>query len=806
MSHKFFLFVCIAFFTNGSFAQNIITGKLIDGNNKEALQYATVRLINPLDSSLVTGGVTNDVGEFSLSADSGNYLLESSYLTYVTNTTSIDLTSDKNIGSIELFQDANQIQAVEVTGLKSQTTYELDKKVFHVGKDITSVGTDAIDVLNNVPSVTTDIDGNVSLRGSQGVLILVNGQQSGLINSGNPNALKNLPASLIEKVEVITNPSARYDAEGQVGIINIVLKKQQKGGFNGSVNLDAGTPERYGGSFNLNYRKNDINIFSRLGGRFRSRTREGFSYYDYFTPVNGDITYQENNNEGDRSGYGGSGTLGIEYFFKEKQYITAQVDYEKGQDENARLVEYNDFIANRELFRTTHRLDNEEEDEEELEYSLSYNYDIDTLGKKIMVRAEYEQSDELEKNDFTETVIFGNGVEPVQQIAENLESQNEYLFQLDYILPFSKETKMEFGAKSTFSDIDTDFEVLELVDGVYENLPGQTNQFKYNEDIHALYAMYGNEKGKLGYQIGLRGEYSDINTRLVNTNEENPRDYFHLFPSAFLTYKTESDNSFQASYSRRINRPGFWELNPFLSYTNPRRIWTGNPNLNPEYTNSFELGYLKEWDVSTLNSSVYYRHTTDVITRITEVIAADTVRVMPQNLASRNSTGFEFLFNSDITDWLTVDLNTNLFYFTEDGSNIGEQFEAEGFSWFARGTTRVRLPNNLNGQLRFFYRGPSNTTQGHEQAVYALSAGVSKEILNNKGTISLNGRNILNSMKFNDKTVTENFVSFSEFEWRPPSAGIGFSYRFNQNGNNRRQRMNGEGQGQDFDRGEEGGM
>ena len=804
MTRNLFIF-CLLLFTHLSYGQYEVSGTLIDGNNEEVLQYATVRLLNPSDSTLVTGGVTNESGVFTLSATEGNYLLESSYLTYVTSTREINLSENTQLGSIAMYQDQAQIEAVEITGQKSQTTFELDKKVFNVGQDITSVGTDAIDVLSNVPSVTTDIDGNVSLRGSQGVLILINGQQSGLINSGDPNSLKNIPASLIEKVEVITNPSARYDAEGQVGIINIILKKQQQGGLNGSFNLDAGTPERYGGAVNLNYRKNDFNVFTRFGGRYRSRPRVGFTSFDYFSPVNG-LTYQENDTDSERTGYGGSGSVGLEYFFKDKQYITAQFDYERGRDDNESIVTYDDYIEDRELLRTTQRIDNEEENEEEMEYSIRYNYDIDTLGKKVLAQVQYEQSDETELNDFTESVLFGNGYNPVQQIAENHENQNEYLFQLDYILPFSKNTKMEFGAKSTLRDIDTDFEVQQLMNGEYETLPNQSNQFQYDEDIHALYAMYGNEEGSLGYQVGLRGEYSDINTRLIETNDENPRDYFQLFPSAFLTYRTENENAFQASYSRRINRPGFWELNPFLSYTNPRRIWTGNPNLDPEYTNSFELGYLKEWDVTTLNTSVYYRHTTDVITRITEPIGGDTVQVIPQNLATRNASGFEFLFNSDLTKWLTLDLNTNFFYFTEDGSNIGEQFEAEGFAWFARGTTRFRLPNDLNGQLRFFYRGPRNTTQGDRQALYSLDVGVSKDILNNKGTLSLNGRNLLNSLRFEGETITDTFISESEFQWRPPSAGLGFSYRFNQSNRDRSQQGGRGGNGDDYEGGEEGGF
>jgi len=799
---KLVVFILITFTTNQLYAQLEVKGVLKNEETQTALQFATVVILHPTDSTTITGGVTDEDGIFVLSAEPGTYLVKYSYISYVDKVEPLELTANTDLGAVFLLQDQEQLEAVVVEGEKSETQFYLDKKVFTVGKDLTSVGTDAIDVLGNVPSVSTDVEGNVSLRGSEGVQILINGKQSGLTGLGNTNALKNIPANLIDRIEVITNPSARYDAQGQVGIINIILKKQREAGINGSIDVNGGYPNSYGGALNLNFRQNKINLFTSLGGRYRESQGEGLAFYDYFSPINEGISFQENNRDMNRTGLGGNATLGLEYFFSEKQTLTGSFRYSKGDDDNETTIDYNDFNAGMDLIRTVQRLDNEKEDEEDLAYTINYNYDIDSLGKKISADIRYSQTEELELNDFAESILFGNSFDPVFQIASNLEMQDEYLFQIDFINPLSRDTKLEFGAKTSLRDINTDFEVQQLENGAYEVLQNQSNQFVYDENIYALYSQYGNEVGKVGYQVGLRGEYSDINTLLLSTNEENPREYFQLFPSAFLTYNTDNNNAIQLSYSRRVRRPGFWHLNPFLSFTDPRRLFSGNPNLDPELTNSYEVGYLKNWDKTTLNTALYYRKTNDVISRITLPISADTVQIIPQNLNTRDAGGLDFTLNSDITKWMTTDLNLNVFYFTEDGGNIGEQFEAEDVAWFTRLTNRFKFSDSFNGQMRFFYRGPSNTTQGTRSALSSLDLGLAKEVMKEKGTLSANVRDLFNQRRYEGEVITDNFYNYSEFQRRPRSINIGFNYRINQN-NKRKRGGNGE-RGEDYDGGGDG--
>ncbi len=780
------------------YAQNTgyIKGQLLDNQTKEVLPYASARLLNKADSSFVMGSVTDDTGFFSLNAAYGQYILSLEYIGYKTVQQELSVDSAlKDLGSISLEIDANQIKQVEVVGQKSETTYHLDKKVFTVGSDLTAVGTNAIDILNDVPSVATDIDGNVSLRGNAGVQILINGKQSGLTGLGTTNALKNIPADLIDRIEVITNPSARYDAQGQVGIINIVLKKQRKAGFNAAIDAAMGYPKQASTAVNLNYRKNAVNLFTNLGVRSNVRPGQGFANYQYFQPQ-GDITLTTNNRDFERKGLSYNGQFGLEYFMGERQSLTGSISYTIGDDKNETSTKYTNYNGNQ-LLDQRIRTDNETEDEEDLAYNLNYAFDIDKeKGKKLTADVRYDQTGETEGSDYFERTVLGTVQPDIKEKSLNKEQQGEYLFQVDFVNPLSKTQKLEFGAKSTLREIRTDFDVdREDEQGIYQPVAGLNNKFNYDEDIYALYGIYANEINKFSYQVGLRGEYTDIKTELKETDEVNARDYLNLFPSVFLNYKTKGGNAFQLSYSRRFQRPGFWYLNPFLTYSDARRRFTGNPNLNPEFSNQVELGVLKEWSTSTLNSSVYYRHSTDVIERIVQPLEADTVQIIPVNLNSSDNAGFEFIFNSDIKKWLTIDYNANIYYFKENGANIGSSFNANGWALRNRLTSRLNFDNGWNGQFRFDYRSPRNTTQGKRKAIYTMDAAVAKELFKGRGTLTFNVRDIANSRKRRSETITEEYISDSEFQWRSRSMNLGFNYRINQKKKRERSMDSGDGDG-----------
>ncbi len=787
------LIICIAemgFSQSGTWQ---ISGKIVDGQTQSPLAYSTARLLSRADSSFILGSLADEQGLFQFESTPDSYLLQLEYIGYQPKLISIDYNEQAalELGEIGLEFDSEQIEEVEVRAKKSETTYHLDKKVFTVGSDLTAMGTNAIDVLADVPSVSTDIDGTVSLRGSEGVQILINGKPSGLTGLSTTNALKNIPASQIDRVEVITNPSARYDAQGQVGIINIILKKERKSGWNGSFDFYGGFPKNLGTSVNMNYRKQKFNLFSTLGLSTNTRPGQGYAWYQYYQPEQG-IYFSSNDRDFERQGLSYNGQLGLEYFISEQQFLTGSIGYTIGDDENETSIIYSNYDEHEVAFNERLRTDMETEDEEDLQYNLNYLYELDKeSGKKLSADFRYEQTGETEGSDYFEQTVFGETQPSISEKSLNEEQQDEYLLQIDYVNPISKTKKIEFGAKATFRDIRTDFGVDRLqANGWYEPVTDLTNQFAYDENISAIYGIYANENGRFSYQLGLRGEYTDIVTELKETNEVNARDYVNLFPSVFLNYKTEKDYSFQLSYSRRFERPRFWFLNPFLTYSDARRRFTGNPNLNPEFTNSFELGVLKEWEKTTVNSAVYLRHTTDVIRRLTFPQEADTVVIMPVNLNSMRSGGFELTVNSDITKWWTVDGSFDLFYFDEDGKNINSSYVANDVTWMSRFTSSFNFPNDFSGQIRAFYRAPRTNTQGKRKSMYSIDLATAKEILNKKGSITASVRDLFNSRKRQGILYTDRYYSEDEFQWRSRSVTIGFSYRINQQ--KRRQNQRGD--------------
>ncbi|MBX2844566.1 MAG: TonB-dependent receptor [Saprospiraceae bacterium] len=791
------LFIACLFLSTLTYAQGPpagISGQVIDNESEAPLGFATVALIHAADSTLVDGTITSEEGQFRLNPAPGNYLLKVDFISYNPTIVSIDeyTGSPLRVPAIGLQLDATQIQQVDVVAEKSELEFNLDKKVYTVGRDITAVGTNAIQVLDNVPSVTTDIDGNVSLRGSGGVQILIDGKPSGLTGLGNTNALRNLPSSSIEKVEVITNPSARYDAEGMVGIINIVLKKERASGFNASVNANTGFPDNHGAGANINYRTQKVNLFTNLGANFRRGPGSGFVFYDFTEPVSG-IEFSRNDREHERGGLGGNAQFGLEYFMNDQNSLTGSFRYSKGDEENEADILYTDFDINFDPLSEILRTDREEEDEEDLAYSINFTRDIDKkAGKKLNFDFRYSITAEGEFSDLRETLLSGNGIEAApQQRSNNEESQDEYLIQFDWINPFSKTKQFELGARSTFRDITNQFLVEQLnTAGTFEPFQNLSNDFDYNEDIAAGYAQFANEKGKWSYQLGVRGEYTNVTTLLITTEEENQRDYFNFFPSAFLTYKMPNANSFQMSYSRRLRRPRFFDLNPFLTFSDSRRQFAGNPNLDPEFTHSLETGYLKEWDKTTFNASLYYRHTEDVIQRITQRIDSITFITRPQNLNTRDAGGVELIGSSDVTNWLRFDANFNLFYFQEDGQNLGESFTSEDVSWFTRINSRFKIANKVNGQLSMNHRAGRQTTQGSTQPVTTANIGLSSDIMQNQATISFNVRDVFNSRRRVYEQFGDDFFSNGEFQWRARTSTFAFNYRINQQ--NRQRRRGGE--------------
>jgi len=765
-----------------------ITGKVIDKNGDSPLEYATISLFNS-DSAIITGTITSADGSFSIEVGPGNYFAEVQFISYekqvIKDITITPHNKYIDLGTIELTLEATNLEEVTVIGERSEMVINLDKKVFNVGKDLSNTGKTALDILDNIPSVAVDMDGNITLRGSENIQILIDGKPSGLVNSSNTNALQTLQGSIIERVEIITNPSARYEAEGMAGIINIVLRKDAKKGIHGSFEGVAGFPKEFALGTIVNYRQDKVNYFLNYNVRYRERPGTGKSYQEFTLPDTSYITNVER--ESLRTGLSNRIRGGADYYINSKNSITVAVLFGIDDQLNTTHLRYRDYTFSDPpvLLASSNRIDKEEEDETDIEVSLNYEKKFEKEDHKLTFIGQYMKNSEAEKSSIEEEIIPSseNVEEMLYQRSYNEENEKNLLLQADYAYPFGNEGKFETGYRSEFRTITNPFYVEERDDvDDWLRLPEFSNNFEYVENVHALYVQGGNNFGRIALQIGLRTELSDVHTYLHETYEKNNRSYLDFFPTLHSTFQFGKAHSIQLSYSRRIQRPRFWDLNPFFSYSDSRNIRTGNPNLNPEYTHSFETGYLANLTIFNFYTGVYYRHSTDVMERVSIVDDSTGITfVKPLNLSERQSFGFESNLTLSIQKWWTFSANFDFFRSITDGTFEGENLQSDDYSWDTRLNSRLRLPKDIDIQTIFFYRAPQETTQGLRKAFYMLNMGISKDLLKGNGTLTFNVNDVLNSRKFRFIVDQPDLYSENEFRWSKPNYTLTFVYRLNQN-------------------------
>ncbi len=741
------------------------------------------------------------------------------------------------MGTVALNLDVESLDEVEVVAERTTVEIKLDKKVYNIGKDLTTAGGTVSDALNNVPSVSVDIEGAISLRGNGNVRILINGKPSALAGFGDSNILSQLPAEAIERVEVITSPSARYDAEGTAGILNIILRQKETLGFNGSFNFTEGQPDNIGLSASLNYRTENYNLFTNLGWRYYDAPRNSFNDVTYFDRLDdGEIVEPEyrrirEDQEVERLNRNYNANVGMEYFINEKSSITGSLFYRLGSDADLSLnssERFNNGIIVEETLRR------EKETEDDNSYQISINY-VKRFGEdsdhKLTADLQYENDAEDGFTFLNEEYIFTNQINPEPfQIEQEIttEDQKEYLIQADYVLPLGEDSRFEAGYRGNFENEITDYR-LEQEDIGTGNLVVNdtiTNIFDYDENVNALYSQYGSRFGKFSFLLGLRLEHTqlkgNIDSRLtdeelveafgfpVDTDFDN--NYLGLFPTLNLIFNlsgTESDSeeSITLGYNRRINRPRGWFINPFPTRSSRTNVFQGNPNLQPAFSNTFDLGYLKRWDKFTLTSSIYYQHETDSFERVQEntgqqtTDGIDIVRTIPINLSTNKRTGAELgmLYNPE--KWLRLNSSFNFFQFETDGDFNGVDYSAKNTSWFARFSSKITLPWKIDWQTNAFYRGAQQDAQSDTDGLLSIDLAFSKELLDNNLTVSLNVRDLLNSRKRQSTTTTEFFQRYSENQWRQRQINLSVIYRFNQRLNKRERsgRDNGNNGDEDFD-------
>ena len=811
-SMKNTLTILLIFATTILLAQNTekkeitVKGTILEDGTNYPLEYSTVSFINS-EGKTITGGITDTQGNYNIDVPVGVYTVKYEFISYKSKEIpNQNLTKNTTLPTVKLALDAASLGEVVIRAETTEVQVRLDKKIYNIGKDLTAGGATVSDALNNVPSVTVDIDGAISLRGNENVRILINGKPSAIAGFGSTDALRQLPAEAIERVEVITSPSARYDAQGTAGILNIILKKEKTLGLNGSISTSIGVPLNSNASGNINLRTDKFNIFNTTGVYYRNGPGKAFFNNRYFPRTflndNGEIVTVEpefdqviEQRNYDRMGKGFNTNLGIEYFINDKSSITASAFYRKGDGNDETTNNTSNYNDNTVEERSV-RIENEDEDDSNYQFSLNYVNNLDDEGQKLTADLQYDRGEETERSFITEQRTFPNTVILSAEDIIQKENEKEYLAQVDYVLPIGENAQFEAGYRGNFEESNTDYTLMEETGttGSFIRNDSLSNIFTYNENVHAFYSQYGNKFGKFSFLLGLRVENTQLKGKVDAENiVENAvlnlnfdKNYTGLFPTVNLTYELEENENITLGYNRRINRPGSWFINPFPSRSSEANIFQGNPDLNPAYSSAFDLGYLKRWKKLTLTTSVYYQNETDAFERVQEETGEVTsngipvIRTLPINLSTNQRYGFELGLLYNPTKWLNLNGSFNYYQFKTEGFYNNIDYGAENTSYFGRFSSKVKLPAKIEWQTNAFYRGPSNNSQTESEGILSVDMAMSKDIMDDNGTLALNVSDLLNSRKRNSLTTTNSFTSESEFQWRQRQVTLTFTYRFNQ--------------------------
>jgi outer membrane receptor protein involved in Fe transport len=768
-----------------------ITGKVIDAQSKKPLSFATVAFLNQSDRKVVAGTQTDENGAFLINnVAPGRYLLRVGYVGYQTYERAdvvVNPNTPLSLPDIGLkISGKNVLQEVVVQGSPPDMQIGIDRKVFNVDQSLVSQGGSVTDLLSDIPSISVDADGAVSLRGSSGVRILIDGKPSAMAGSDITQVLQSLPSNSVQRVEVITNPSSKYDAEGQSGIINIVLKKNLRTGLNGSVTASAGSYRNYNGGLALNYRDSSFNYYGNYDYRKSRRLSEGTSDTRYLEN-NGLI---DNRNEGDRSGTGHTAKLGVDYFLNQTTTIglSGNISIRDNQRNEDIFYRYENLA---DLNGTSSRYSRQTEDDFGYDLNLDFKKEFAKPGSELTFNAAYGRNKEDGVNTFNQ--IFSNPASAEdRQINDTYERGDNINLQLDYIRPINDQSKIEAGYRTTIEQDDESQSSLRFNPESGSFLPDYnvSNKFNLEEIVHAGYFNYQNKLNKtLGYQIGLRAEQAYLNTITENVNPATPEserftpgrlDYFRIYPSLFLTQTFSADQQLQLSYTRRVSRPNGWQVNPFINISDPLNIRRGNPNLKPEDIHSFELGYTRNIGKTTLSSSVYYRRVNDVIQNITQRIEGSNAATISEwrNISMNESTGFEFISKSDFGEALDLTGNLNIYYNRFKGSPEFGLEARDGINWDANLASNIKITKNLSAQIRGNYVAPRVLAQGRSIGNFATDAAVRWSLLKNKGSLLLNVRDVFNQRRFGGYTQTDQFIRNFRDRRSLRMAMLTFSYRF----------------------------
>ena len=788
-----------------AYGQGQVKGLVLDKSNSEALPYVSVALTEGSSETPVAGVTTDATGHFHITGVKyGTYTMTLTFVGYKTVTKQIVLNEKKHTASfaaLYMAEDAHVLNEVQVTGQRSAMKLEVDRKSFDVAGMVTSAGLSASELLEQVPSVEVDNDGNVSLRGNTSVEVWINGRSSGLTSDNQAQVLQQLPAESIERIEVIDNPSAKFSAEGSAGIINIILKKDRKAGYYGSVQVGANTRGGANTSLSLNYNSSKIDAFLNVGYRHMENSGKNESEQDNL--VDGIAkSYERHYTENSQLGNNLFSRAGFTWHADEKNDLglTGMFMTGKRKSSSSTPYYYGDYTEAGEILNHTRLRNNSSNNPMRFAF-IEFNYRHLFSEKHFIDFTASHVNMRMDNNNFYQDSIWyeDEAIDPHSSYQSRpMKVRNHHSdIKLQYENAINDKVKLEAGYNGSFSHESSPQESFEADNwygiGLTED-KAYFNRFVYDNDIHALYASLSYKFNKLSIMAGLRGEYWRINTESLNWQQEHgeaekdkpfKKDYFQLFPSLFMSYQITQSQQLQLNYTRRLRRPWGGELNSFRNTSDASIISFGNPLLTPEFSNSFSLNYLKTWEQHSVLVSAYYRPTTDVIQRVNYRNTSDNLMYRtPENVAKSTATGVEITAKNKLWKILDLTTNVNLYHYKLDAFSYnieGQTVNGEAqdnFTWNARIMAALRLPYDISVQVTGTYNSRQVITQGHRPASYVVDMGIRKNFLNRMFTLSVNCRDLLNSRKWESYTNSETFSRYQLNRRRSRTVNFTLTWNF----------------------------
>lgn len=782
-------------------------GKLIDASSGKPIPYASVALLRQRDSSVVTGMLTKPNGEFNLeSLPFGPFIIRINFMGYTGLQKKVSITpqtTEQDLGNIKMQPNVKTLQGVEVTGQKSAFTMGIDKKVFNVERNLTSVGGTATDVLKNIPSVNVDLDGNVSVRNAA-PNIFVDGKPSTL-------TLDQIPADAIESVELITNPSARYDAEGMSGILNIILKKNRKAGFNGSVQAGIGTGNKYNGGGNINIRQGKFNVFANYNINANRSWGEGTtSRSNYKSGGLADTSFLLQNSNSVSKPLFQFGRFGADYQIDNRNTISLSQNIVAGDFKNHEDLLSTFSNGHQGITGLSDRKNNNEFNFRNYTTALGFKHTYAKPNKEWTADFNYNRSTNNRDGDYITQAMNPQGAPIGQALTQTNTTAGKTTFitiQTDYTNPVGKNGKLETGAKVTLRDYTSDYQVFDkdTVNGNFVPNTILSTAYKYNEEIYAGYANFSNTMGNFGYQAGLRVEQYVYAGENKGISYKPTKAVPGFFPSVYLSQKLKHEQELQLNYSRRVNRPNFFQLIPYRDYSDPQNQREGNPNLKPEYINSLEFSYAKNWKNANLLGSIYFRNVNNMISTISTPIGADTLLTQFINANRSNSYGAEITLKNQVIKGWDLTSNLNLYQTDMKVNSNGQSFNNSGFSWLAKINSETKLPANFTLQVTGSYQAPTialpsggggggggrgggggggfmmipTSSQGTIKGFSTVDVAVRKDFLKNKAaSLTLSLSDVFNTRQYELNQATPAFAQDYIRKRESRILKLNFSYRF----------------------------